>query len=71
MGIISFEIPPNLRRRLVGTVLSFFFFLKYQLEALDFSLWEKKEGREKRTVSQPCIGGWLCRAEVRELPRAF
>lgn len=37
---------PNLRRRLVGTVL-FFFFLKYQLEALDFSLWGKKEGRRR------------------------
>lgn len=56
---------PNLRRMLVRRVLLFFKVLTGGLGFFPLG----KEGRpEKRTVSQLCIGRWLCRAEVRELP---
>ena len=67
--LLALRHLPNLRRRLVGWC--FFFFFKYQLEALDFPLWGKKEGRRRGQSPSFALAGSLSRAEVGELPAAF
>ena len=70
MGIIGFETPPKPKEK-VGGMVPFFFFFKYQLEALDVPLWGKKEGRRREQSPSFALAGSLSRAEVGELPAAF